>query len=624
MSVVARNADLLVRDPGRIFGLGQCYPLDGALALGEHMIGEGVLAAVPRWLTGEPILAYNVALLLKLWIAGLGMFLFARDLTGRAGAAFVAGLAFELSPPHLADLVHPYLSGDHFTPAAAFFLRRFVVRGGGRDALGLALCGTMTMLESLYSLVASGIILGTYAVHLAWRYRSQIARRWLLLVAILAWAGLVARTVFGPYLALRASIGVLAGRAALLGVVGLLPSLHLAAILSGVGLADRMRGKRARDGDDPRLAFLVAGAVSTWFGHRLAVGGLVIPSAYDALAGVVPGFDAVRAPGLMGQSVWFVSALLSAFGVLALLETRRTPAFARLATAVLAGALFVERATPAASALVFLRPFAPSAWEARPPEEDLRLLRRTTGPIVHVPTLAVGYGVLASADRLRLVAFDGRDTSACYNSFASPLVAQVGALARGLPASAAADALHALGFETVLVHVDEIGPFRRAAFEQGLTKPGVEGRLVEIGSTERLRAYALKSPQAVRSDPGVLVPQLPLQRATVQRVAARSRVVVRFVVRNSSNETYLHPGPLVPTAVRVRWLRGGVEVARDDLRTMLPVAIGARARETLEVELESPGPGEYRVVLSSIGDRPNPIAFETVVVDASAERDATL
>src|SRR5512139_3177293 len=170
LSVVTQNADLLTRDPAALFAYGQCYPLERSLALGEHMLGAGILAAIPYRATGEPVLAYNVMLLLKLWIAGFGMFLFAREVTGRTAPALVAGLAYQLSPTHLGDLIHPYLSGDHFTPLAALFLRRVFVRGGWASTFGLALCSVMTMLESFYALVASGIVLGTYAVHLAWRH----------------------------------------------------------------------------------------------------------------------------------------------------------------------------------------------------------------------------------------------------------------------------------------------------------------------------------------------------------------------------------------------------------------------------------------------------------------------
>ncbi len=45
-----------------------------AATLGEHMIGEGILGLVPDLLFREPILTYNVVLILLPCIGGLAMY----------------------------------------------------------------------------------------------------------------------------------------------------------------------------------------------------------------------------------------------------------------------------------------------------------------------------------------------------------------------------------------------------------------------------------------------------------------------------------------------------------------------------------------------------------------------
>ena len=50
------------------------------------------------WLTGNAVLVYNVALIGSFALAGIGMYLLARDLTGRRDAAILAALAFMWCP----------------------------------------------------------------------------------------------------------------------------------------------------------------------------------------------------------------------------------------------------------------------------------------------------------------------------------------------------------------------------------------------------------------------------------------------------------------------------------------------------------------------------------------------
>src|SRR5690606_23384198 len=106
--------------------------------LGEHMLGLGILAALPWALTHDPILSFNVALLLTLWIAGVAMYRLAWHFTGSVPAALVAGLLFEITPRRLADQTHPYIHGDLWTPLALLCLHRALARARWRDVVGFA------------------------------------------------------------------------------------------------------------------------------------------------------------------------------------------------------------------------------------------------------------------------------------------------------------------------------------------------------------------------------------------------------------------------------------------------------------------------------------------------------
>ena len=80
------------------------YPYSTTLAYSEHLLGIAVLTAPVQWLSGNPVLAYNVAFLMSSVLAGAGMYLFTASLTGTRLAALVAGVAFACLPFRVAHL----------------------------------------------------------------------------------------------------------------------------------------------------------------------------------------------------------------------------------------------------------------------------------------------------------------------------------------------------------------------------------------------------------------------------------------------------------------------------------------------------------------------------------------
>jgi beta-aspartyl-peptidase (threonine type) len=91
---IADNANRLVTAPSTLFATGQCHPFPHPQTLGEHLLGESLLAAAPFALTRDPILTFNAVVLLSLLVPALAMYALARTWTGNAAAGFVAGLLF--------------------------------------------------------------------------------------------------------------------------------------------------------------------------------------------------------------------------------------------------------------------------------------------------------------------------------------------------------------------------------------------------------------------------------------------------------------------------------------------------------------------------------------------------
>jgi len=105
------------------------HPHPLALAYSEHFLPQS-LQALPIYLvTKNPILSYNLVFLSTFVLAGLGMFLLARELTGSAEGAFVAGLAYAFAPYRIASLPHLQVLSSAWLPFVLLGFRRYFVSG---------------------------------------------------------------------------------------------------------------------------------------------------------------------------------------------------------------------------------------------------------------------------------------------------------------------------------------------------------------------------------------------------------------------------------------------------------------------------------------------------------------
>src|SRR4051812_780387 len=70
------------------------FPYRHTLLYSDHLLGVAVFTAPVQWLTRNPILAYNAAYIASAVLSGSGMYVLARELTGRRDAALVAGVMY--------------------------------------------------------------------------------------------------------------------------------------------------------------------------------------------------------------------------------------------------------------------------------------------------------------------------------------------------------------------------------------------------------------------------------------------------------------------------------------------------------------------------------------------------
>jgi hypothetical protein len=229
-------------------------------------------------------------------------------------------------------------------------------------------------------------------------------------------------------------------------------------VLAVLGIVDRVRRARPRDGYDPRLVLLLAALLVAWcsvFAVLVPFTLVKIPSPLLLLGGILPGLDAVRALRYVWFEVVLIASFLAAYGVLFLTHARR-PVHARLIAGALAVAALLEIFQPTISATSFPE----HALEANPigldDEQRALYAQITDGAVLDLPLRYDLRGALFDMSYYAFLrGYHGRPAAACYNSFATPLQAEVAALAKRLPDPAAADALHAMGFRWIVVH-DEL------------------------------------------------------------------------------------------------------------------------------------------------------------------------
>lgn len=629
ISTITRNAHVLVTEPWNLFGDGQCYPFPKSFTLGEHMFGEGFQMAVPWLLTGDPLLAYNMMLVLTLWIPGLTMFLLAHHFIRHTGSAFVAGLMFQLAPNRIIDGGHPFLHADFWLPLLLLFLHKlFATERRWTAAVGVGLFLALESLETVYVLLACVIVSSVYGIHLLVRYRAQATRALPPLLAAVAFGVTVSGLALGPYFETRATWDVLSGRDTVLfplasygpGAPYFVGFIALALIV--LGLADRFRGRRDISGDDPRIAIAVAGFVILWatvVSIPIPGTGLRLPGLFVIVYDWVPGLDSVRGLFAVNVGLNVCIALLAGYGVLALAERLPTPGVALGLVVVLSVALFGERYFTPLARVNFGSPLDLAAWDARPPEEDIELIRTASiGPVADVPMSPPSneFARMALSRHLLLQSWAPVPSSSCYNSFDTPLASHVFQLSDALPDPGAAEALAAVGFKTVLSHTKAWWPPHwkqwQARMEQS---PQLARVMPQLAQSSGLTAYRLEPKSEIHHDLRKLSGRAQGEPVTLERKEP-STLVVPFVFRNPGPDTYKLPPPLEPRDGMLTWTAAGIAVdAPEPVRVLWPIALGANNLMRVDVDSKADlPPGLYDVGLSSAEAPDQILATRSVIV----------
>lgn len=355
------------------------FPYANTLAYSEHLLGITLLVAPVQWLSGNPLLTYNVAFLLSYVLAGSGMYLLVRSLTGRPAAGVVAGTAFAFCPYRAAQLPHLQMLMTGWMPIALWALHRYYASGQRRLLLVFAGAFTLQGLSNGYYLYFFAVAVAIVALDGLFRTRLPVRRLLVDLGTCAVLIGLALAPIiyiyydvrqdqafvrsydeilqYSPdvtaYLHVRPGLMVWSdvlrhGRAE-----GELFAGATVMVLASLALLTNWRRRAASEAPALRpvaavYALLALAALLLSFGPVIRYRGdeLLQWGPYGWLMSLVPGLDGLRVPGRFAMIVYLSASVLAGIAAARLLP-RRSPVAAGVVAAMLSLLILAEGAMAA-------------------------------------------------------------------------------------------------------------------------------------------------------------------------------------------------------------------------------------------------------------------------------------
>jgi hypothetical protein len=158
--ITAWDGHQLLTDPLHLFDANIFYPYPRTLAYSELLLGNALLSLPVTTVTGNPVLGYNVALLLSFILSGFGTYLLVRKLTRSSGAGLVAGTIFAFSSYRMTNLAQAQLLTTHWIPFTLLAFYQLIRKPRRRYVAAFVLFFSLQALSSFYY----GILLALAAV----------------------------------------------------------------------------------------------------------------------------------------------------------------------------------------------------------------------------------------------------------------------------------------------------------------------------------------------------------------------------------------------------------------------------------------------------------------------------
>jgi hypothetical protein len=542
--VIARQ---LLHEPLALYHGHTFYPYPTDVALDEMVTGNAILAAPIIWLTGNPVLAFNVLTVGNYLLSGFAMYLLASYLTGSWIGGMVAGVTYGFCPNHIVHVGHIGVASQQWLVFGFYCLVRYL-QDPSRVFRSwwlwlFALFFTFQALAAGYNAYVEAAIIGVYVGYFAirsWTRGSDLGLApsriavlsWqmggLCVVAVLAAAALL--PIVWPFITAQRALGfhrslseVHSWSASPLGLLTVADGSLLADTRSWThNWIQRSHGSERAlyPGVIPLLlifvellslrrsrhfvrrhessVFIVIAAVGLLlsFGPYLKLGDAGendtgIPLPYLVLYRLVPGFDALRVPYRFGTVFMFGVAMTAAFGARRVVDGgpwRRTSGASAFGIALTALIVLEFWAQPVHSTAIALGDRSPDSdglygWLARP---ESRAVVLEDALLIELPM------TMLRGDNQAGILQSLYHRRPMLNGTGSVVPAGYQRLFEEMhrfPSRRSLDVLAGLHAQFVLVHVDWLSPLRRQSLDEE------RSRLELVRESGPHRLYRVVAPQ---------------------------------------------------------------------------------------------------------------------------------
>ena len=183
-------AGQLLNDPAHLFEGRIFYPFTHTLAFVDHQMTNALLA-LPLVASGQdPIVVYNVVLLLTFFLSGVFCYWLVHGLTDSVPAGLVAGSLFAFSTYRFHHHEHLHLLGTQWLPLALLALHRFLARPTWVRLIGLGVSALLVAFASWQLAVIGAYGLGMASIATVLADGRPLFRRVWALVGVAALVGL--------------------------------------------------------------------------------------------------------------------------------------------------------------------------------------------------------------------------------------------------------------------------------------------------------------------------------------------------------------------------------------------------------------------------------------------------
>lgn len=209
---MASTAKRLFSDPSLLFHGNDFYPYGTTKAFIEPLLVPALFNMPIFLLTGNPVLSYNITLLVLWSLSGLTMYLCTREILGHRGGALLAAAIWTLSPYRTDYYLEFNMQMSFGIPLVVLYWYRFLRTQRLRDAaLTFVFLGIQCLSSWYYAIMVSVYAIVFSACYVLLKQRGWKVKKLLQVIPILMVFCVVMFPFARPYFEVRKELGMVGG-----------------------------------------------------------------------------------------------------------------------------------------------------------------------------------------------------------------------------------------------------------------------------------------------------------------------------------------------------------------------------------------------------------------------------